>query len=546
MHVYVSEHRDTLREIASRYHYDTEYLLSLNPHIPDADLKLAAGIQIKRPAQLLPVREISDAAAPCAIEPPLPLLDQWIPLTAIEKMAKTDYDVLIIGSGAGGGAALWRLCEQLGDNSKRIGMIEAGDLMLPTHAFNLPTFDEKSAEAYLLRVADFTGKIWPDYSGSKLLRALGGRTLFWYLFSPRFDPAAFRSWPITYKDLLPYYQVAERIMNVTSNYAKGSSLQEVLLERLLMGGFPEATDIRMAADLEGTKYGQVHSNVFFSSILFLAYAMNIRHFDLAVNTRAIQILTEKGAATGVKVMTTDKKTYTLKAKTIILSASTWETPRLLLNSNIPGEAIGKYLVHHPVYVTKATVNRDLFPEIFGVAAIYVPATAERNYQLQIFSEFIFKYMKRPLQVKEQLEVHGYGIVEPRAENYVSLDPARRDEFGVPVLNVHFSFNEKDQALLREISTALPVFSSTMGITLEKPFQLTLTGYDNHESGTCRMGNNPATSVTNRFGQVHGITGLYIADNSVVNLTSPANPTLTTVALAIRTADHIVERANQGV
>ena len=53
------------------------------------------------------------------------------------------------------------------------------------------------------------------------------------------------------------------------------------------------------------------------------------------------------------------------------------------------------------------------------------------------------------------------------------------------------------------------------------------------------GDNPATSVTNRYGQVHGITGLYIADMSVVNLTSPSNPTLTAIALAIRTADHIV-------
>ncbi len=60
------------------------------------------------------MREIHDTVSTCAIEPPLPLLDQWIPLTSIEQMAKTDYDVLIIGSGAGGGAALWRLCEQWG------------------------------------------------------------------------------------------------------------------------------------------------------------------------------------------------------------------------------------------------------------------------------------------------------------------------------------------------------------------------------------------------------------------------------------------------
>jgi choline dehydrogenase-like flavoprotein len=487
------------------------------------------------------LREIHDTVSSCAIEPPLPLLNQWIPLTSIEQMAKTDYDVLIIGSGAGGGAALWRLCEQWGQNGKRIGMIEAGDLQLPTHAFNLPTLDEERAIEYWERIAERPGQRWPDYPGAKMVKALGGRTLLWYLFSPRFNPSAFRSWPITYKDLMPYYQIAERIMNITSNYAKGSSLQEMLLERLLMGGFPEATDIRMAADLIGTKYGQVHSNVFFSSIIFLAYALNIRQFDLAVNTRAIQVLTEKGKATGVKVMTSDKKMYTLKAKTIIVSASTWETPRLLLNSNIPNEAIGRYIRHHPEYVANGYINRDQFPEVLGVATIAIPGSAERNYQLIGFSDFFYHYTERLLLKTARIIVKAYGIVEPRFENYVSLDPLKRDAYGVPLLNIQFSHSDKDRALLHEMYESLLAFSTTMGLSLESPPLMSPTGYDNHECGTCRMGDNPATSVTNRFGQVHGISGLYIADNSVVNLSSPANPTLTTIALAMRTADYIISQ-----
>ena len=71
------------------------------------------------------------------------------------------------------------------------------------------------------------------------------------------------------------------------------------------------------------------------------------------------------------------------------------------------------------------------------------------------------------------------------------------------------------------------------MTLRRP------GGENHESGTCRMGTDPATSATNRYGQIHGISGLYVADNSVHPTTGAAHPTLTTVALAIRTADYIV-------
>lgn len=456
-------------------------------------------------------------------------------------MAETDYDVLIVGSGAGGGAVLWRLCEQWGQEGKRIGMIEAGDLLLPTHGFNVPTFDEDRAAAYVARVADPTVRRWTDYPAAIIIRALGGRTVLWYNYAPRFEPSAFRAWPITYTELEPYYEIAEKVMNVTKFYADGSSMQKVLLERLLVGGYPEATAISIAADLEGTKYGQVHSNVFFSSIIFLAYALNIRKFDLAINTRAVQVVTEKGKAAGVKVMTSDKKTHTLTARTIVIAASTWETPRLLLNSHIPGEAIGRYLRNHSAYIADASIKRELFPEVLGIASIRVPGTADRPYQLMAFSELFYQYREKPLSDAIKIRLHGYGIVEPRFENHVYLDPVRRDEYGVPLLNVRFSYSDRDLELLRTIYASLHSFASTMKLSLDAPPYLWLPGEDHHEAGTCRMGDDPSTSVTGRYGQVHGISSLYIADNSVVNLTTPANPTLTTVALAIRTADHIIDQ-----
>ncbi|MNR60569.1 Paromamine 6'-oxidase [compost metagenome] len=64
------------------------------------------------------------------------------------------------------------------------------------------------------------------------------------------------------------------------------------------------------------------------------------------------------------------------------------------------------------------------------------------------------------------------------------------------------------------------------------------GADSHESGTCRMGTDPYTSATNPYGQIHHVPGLFVADNSVLPSTGGANPTLSTIALAIRTADYI--------
>jgi choline dehydrogenase-like flavoprotein len=320
-------------------------------------------------------------------------MDYWIPLTPIEKMAQTDYDVLIVGSGAGGGAALWRLCQQWGNNDKRIGLIESGPLLLPTHGRNIPTMNDERFNKYFENPlhTDYIGKDWPEYPGARMIRALGGRTLQWYLVSPRLNPEDFLSWPITYDDLVPYYLTAEKIMNVTSRYAAGSSIQDILLHRLRANGFPGATDMPMAVDLEATRYGQIHSNVFFSSIIFLSHALNSRSFDLAVCTRAVKVLLDNGEVAGVKVKTPDMKTHTIRAKTVILSCGAWETPRLLLHSGITGRAIGHYLVNHMKVFADVKGKRNQFGEVAGVASLWVPVPGEKSMIIYGFGTDPFDY-----------------------------------------------------------------------------------------------------------------------------------------------------------
>ena len=63
----------------------------------------------------------------------------------------------------------------------------------------------------------------------------------------------------------------------------------------------------------------------------------------------------------------------------------------------------------------------------------------------------------------------------------------------------------------------------------------------HQAGTCRMGDDPATSVTDRFGRVHDLDNLYIADGSLMVTNGGFNPVLTILALAYRTGEHIVNQ-----
>jgi choline dehydrogenase-like flavoprotein len=66
-----------------------------------------------------------------------------------------------------------------------------------------------------------------------------------------------------------------------------------------------------------------------------------------------------------------------------------------------------------------------------------------------------------------------------------------------------------------------------------------TGSCNHEMGTARMGNNPSTSVVNRWGRAHDVPNLYVADGAVFPTSLGANPTLTIMANAWRCADEVL-------
>ncbi|RBW70192.1 GMC family oxidoreductase [Bacillus taeanensis] len=470
----------------------------------------------------------------CSTDTSSETVDSWIPLTPLEKMAQTDYDVLIVGSGAGGGAALWRLCEKWRNNGKKVGMIEAGNLALPTNIQNLALLSGERGEQYISKITKRIGQFLPEFSGAKQIIALGGRTLQWTAACPRMPLYLLSKWPVTIKEMDVYYKIAEQVMKVNKSFAYLGSLNTIFLNRLWEDGFYEAANIPMAIDMKQTKYGNVHSNAVFSSILFVAEAMNYKSIDLAIEARAVQVLVENEKAVGVKVMSPDKKTYWIKAKTIILSASTFETPRLLMHSDIPGEAIGHYLIDHSAIRSIGTLNRKKLPENLGPTIVFIPNTKESPYQLE------FGSLEHQLQEKVNMLFHGYGYVEPRFENKIMLDPKRKDAYGIPEIKIDFNYSQQDQTVIRQMASGMRRVMQSLEVIETSNIYLRSPGDDNHEAGTCRMGDHPSTSAVNRFGQIHGLKGLYVADNSVLP-TLGANPTLTTTALAIRTADYIIQQ-----
>lgn len=199
---YVSSAGDTLIKIAQKYNVSLSDILITNPHISQPDATLT-GQYINIPDSSIHHHTHTSIPSCPPLVPPQ-IIDTWVPLTPLSDMEKNEYDVLIIGTGAGGSAVLWRLCDRLRKSGKRIGIIERGNLSIPTHAYNVPTLGGwgRMLEYWLNpKISKLIGNSLPEFPGAVETFTLGGRTLFWSGTSPRLPPSEFLHWPISYKEL---------------------------------------------------------------------------------------------------------------------------------------------------------------------------------------------------------------------------------------------------------------------------------------------------------------------------------------------------------
>ena len=545
MRIRIADIGDTLRSIARTHNVDVSALFTLNPHISDPDTNIGGTqVRLSSPHQ---TAGNDNTIALAARSNKIKYVPDWIPIAPLEQMAENEYDVVIVGTGAGGAAVVWRLCERWRDEGKRVAVVEKGGLLLPTQVRNLPTMHHTRLLDYFHYVSKSVSGSAPHFSGARQIFALGGRTLFWDLVGSRMDLSLLPEWPVPRQEMERYYEIAERIMKVTRQYPDGATLQDTVLDRLHQGGFPEAARLPLAIGVFQSELGAIRADVCFSSISLLAKALHACPFDLTTRTCAVQVLTDSGKVRGVKVMSPDKRPFILRAKNVVLAASTFETPRLLLHSGIQNRALGRYLSNQPFMLATGRLKRREFPERMGMLALFIPPTNDRPYQVRLTGPGDFSHPDhavQPLRDELHFNLHLFGKTEPRYENRIALLPDKKDAYGMPELKVHFSFHEDDQVVIRQMEQGAKRIAAACGMHLinhkdGQAVSLRPPGELHHDSGTCRMGADPSSSVTDPYGQVHGIAGLYVADNSVLPYIGADNPTLTTVALAVRTADHLI-------
>ena len=135
---------------------------------------------------------------------------------------------------------------------------------------------------------------------------------------------------------------------------------------------------------------------------------------------------------------------------------------------------------------------------------------------------------------------------PSPTNYVDIDPEVKDAFGIPALRVHFQWGQNELLMWEHAKQAtVDAITASGGQMWEVGTDPNTPGWSLHETGTCRMGNDPAHFVTNRFGQLHDAPNVVVADASVFLTCSDKTTTLSILAFSLRASEHAVDALKQG-
>lgn len=278
--------------------------------------------------------------------------------------------------------------------------------------------------------------------------------------------------------------------------------------------------------------------------------------------------------TAAKFMRWDGSTGTLLARHFVLAAHAIESPRLLLNSaseRIPNgvgnssDQVGRNLMDHPTQLSWALANEPVFPyrgpistsgienlrdgdfrRIRGAFRIEIgndgwswPTGAPISTAADLAKQGLRgKDLDQTLRQQTSRHVRLASLVEqlPDRENRVSLDPSKRDVYGVPLPRLSYRIDGYVTAGLSAARTAHEEIFQRLGVSqMHHSPQAQGAG---HIIGTLRMGSDPMTSVVDGTLRSHDHPNLFVSGSAVFPTSATANPTLTIAALALRLADTI--------
>lgn len=529
-------------------------------------------------------------------------LDNRHPDLNHRKYGREEVDICIVGAGAAGGL----IAHDLAKAGLSVAVIEAGPFWNPQTDFASDELAMKFLgwqDTVLVAGAD-PFKMGHNNTG----RGVGGGTVHFTGVFLRFHESDFQvksrdgvadDWPVAYSDLEPYYTRIEREIAVSGPkhfpwgtfhgpypyperepISANAMLFRMGCERLGVQSVVSPLAI-LSAPFDGRPPCINRGFCNQGCMPNAKFSTLIQHIPKAIGYGAeilsdcmvskIEIDDRTGRATGV-IFYHDGMEFRQKAKVVVLANFVVQMPRLLLASattvypnglaNSSG-LVGKGIMPHS--------SHDVYARFENEVRLYkgtpILASTQEFYETDPRRGFVRGYTlhahgKRPVSMAQGLsrgaKIWGSGLrktmldynyyahatmvgeVLPALSNTVTLAP-EKDEYGLPLPLVTFSYSDNDRKLIDHAVATMQEIFKAVGGTPEYVVPDTA-----HLMGGCRMGKDPKKSVVDEWGRTHDHENLYLAGAPLFVTGGGGNPTETVMALAARTAAHLIAQSQKGV
>ncbi|WP_435102268.1 GMC family oxidoreductase [Halarchaeum sp. P4] len=525
--------------------------------------------------------------------------------TAIDRTPSERADVCVIGAGPAGGLVSHDLARRGHD----VVVLEAGprfDLESRIQRMERslrPSYDRQDVwEMGGERDAYTSSGSVPYPLNETRVKGVGGTTLHWIGYTPRFHPKDFEmqsrygvgvDWPLSYEDLRPYYAAVESEMGVSggsdnpfappreesfpmdafppsysdSLFADACEELDIRLHSVPQARNSESFDGRSQCVGYGTCMPVCPSGAKYSGDVHIrkAETEGARVIDRVPVQRLEH---DADSVTSAVYATPDGTEHRQEARQFVIARGAVETPRLLLLSeseqypdglaNSSG-AVGRYFMDHALVGVGGRLDRPTGQHRVGFTTSVTHQFYDHEEQTPgSFFVGLLNYAG-PTAVEAALSDGSWGdelasalegavgghvgteaLVEqlPRKDSTVTLDTSRTDDHGNPVPDVSWTIGEHAVKTAEKALSVQRDIMDELGATITYEANPRRPWAGSHPMGTTRMGSDPSESVVDARLRTHDLTNLSIASSSVFPTGGAMNPTLTIGALSLKAAEHI--------
>ena len=409
-------------------------------------------------------------------------------------------------------------------------------------------------------------------------------------------------WPIDYETLEPYYSQAEEIIGVAGpdkvpyhprskpyplkphklSYASQLIQQACEKQNLKLDPNPVAILSQLYRDAppcnycNGCVWGCPRKDKGSVDVTFIPIAEDTGNCEILTYAYASRIETVntlgKKKVSGVSYYDRSGKEHFIKSDYVTVACGAVETPRLLLNSDInQNDLVGQNFMETNFYEVIAfhpdrldsyrgipldsvlwewnTPNPDRgFPGGLRLSPTAGSAMGPINYALRYFKGWGDDLVKGMDEwFGHAMGMAGVAEFFPNKDTFVTLDPKVKDDYGLPVAQIQSFLGEPELKSLEFMEkTSKEILKASGADDIVE----TASTYDffaaTHVFGTCRMGNDPETSVVDSSQRFHSISNLFVTDASVFPTSGGGeSPSLTIEALSLRAADLFLNDLKKG-